>query len=255
MLTNKQTDSAIATTELESHTLHALSQLLEQCKPKHHPDIVYQVKHLLARSCRDYNAQHAPLLKLPAELMIMIGEQVLKSTRPDFDYREKKWLATVLPLMQTCSLLRAQLHPLRLTTLTHWIPARDVSGLWGHVLKEVKAWQRESKEWHTGLTTFIIDIKPFSRDSLKLSAAAALAGALECAIYGRLHKKPAIYIRCVYTLNYRDRPQFYYFGHSREANVLGQWNGYTQRSARRLKTLKKAQGMAVWDKARKQEMV
>lgn len=99
--------------------LHDLKQLLEQSNPKDHPEIVSQVKALLARSCRDQNAQHSALLKLPMELIVMIGEHVLDSTRADFLYRKKLWFATVLPLMQTCTQLRAELRPLRLTALTH----------------------------------------------------------------------------------------------------------------------------------------
>lgn len=78
--------------------------------------MVTRLKTKLARHRQALNSQQSLLLtRLPTELILEIGERVLgePSIRSN-----KAWFRRVLPLLQTCVQLRAQLRPLLFTPLT-----------------------------------------------------------------------------------------------------------------------------------------
>lgn len=85
-------------------------------------------------------------------------------------------------------------------------------------MQTVKKWRQH----HKGPTTIVISSTNPWR--LKPSTAASIAGALECAIYGRLLETPAVYVGLNMMLGLtradRHRRRYYYISHGRAANML-----------------------------------
>ena len=91
-----------------AHALQTFEQLLEQCDPDESPEMVARLKTKLARHRQAFHPQQSLLLhKLPPGLIVDIGERVLGLIT---QRGEKAWFRRVLPLLQTCVQLRAQLR-------------------------------------------------------------------------------------------------------------------------------------------------
>jgi hypothetical protein len=212
MNTDNISESAIAVNDSKAQVLLALEQLLEQCDEDDMPELVNQVKTKLARRCYTLNAYQCRLLDLPPELLARIGKFVLESQHGS---PTKHWFTRgIFPLLQTCSQLRTQLEPLRSTRAICYIVTDRP---WSSVMQAVKEWRRGG--YHKGPTMIAIHITA-RRD--KPSTAAALAGALECAIYGRLLETPAVYIRLRVTFprTSRNRYRKFYVSHRRAEHML-----------------------------------
>lgn len=241
MNTDNISGSAIAVNDSKAQVLLALEQLLEQCDEHDVPELVKQVKTKLARRCYALNAHQCRLLDLPPELLARIGNFVLESRqRPP----TKDWFTRgIFPLLQTCSQLRTQLEPLRSTPVTCYIVS---DRLWSSVMQAVKEWRRAS--FHKGPTMIAIHTTS-GRD--KPSTAAALAGALECAIYGGLLKTPAVYIRLRVTFPRTSKNHYrkFYVSHRRAEHML-------VTSSRHLlvnvpsSRLSQEEGIEIWEQAR-----
>lgn len=162
--------------------MHTFEQLLEQCNPDEIPEMVARLKTKLARHRQTLNSQQSLLLiKLPPELLVEIGRHVLGKVTFKAD---KAWFRQVLPVLQTCVHLRAQLRPLFSTAL---ICEMTVSAdrIWDNVHKALAKWDKGGESYR-GPVILIVNIK--SMGGLSLSTAAAIAGALESAIYGSLYR-------------------------------------------------------------------
>lgn len=117
-------------------------------------------------------------------------------------------------------------------------------------MRTVQKWRQRG--FHEGATTFIIS--PTFLHRLKPSTAAAIAGALESAIYGRLSETPAVYIRLNMELGRnrmeRSRMRCYYVSHRRAAGLLVQSLdiGLLKGPASRVSH---EEGTEIWDLARR----
>lgn len=109
-------------------------------------------------------------------------------------------------MMQTCTQLRASLRPLLSKPMLCTVVAtRD--RIWEDTFKTLEHWRKGGS--HKGRVTITVDLVAGS-GSLERSTAAAIAGALEIAMYGRLSENPTVYVECV---NYKGQ----YVSHKREA--------------------------------------
>ena len=203
----------------ETHVLQTFEQLLEQCDPEDIPEMVTRLNIKLARHRHTLNSQQSLLLaKLPPELIMDIGERVLGEHSLQSD---KRWFRQVMPLLQTCVQLRAQLRPLLSTPLVCEITvsADQPDRIFDEALKAVAKW-KEGRS-HRGKVIVIVNTVTVGRHGLNLSTAAAHAGALECAIYGSLLRQPLVYVWCADFV--RDSGVFRYFAsHRREDNMVAE---------------------------------
>jgi hypothetical protein len=133
--------------------LQALEQLLLQCKPDDVPELANKVKTMVAQRCRTFNEQQSPLVKLPTELIVAIGEFVLAS----HENHDKHAFRSMLPILQTCTRLRTALHPLRSKRITCEIkcpPGNRFPLVWHDVMHKTEYLRREGP--HKGPITFVI---------------------------------------------------------------------------------------------------
>lgn len=212
MKTDTISDSMFAVNDSKDRVLHALDQLLEQCDDDDAPALINQIRTKLA--CRYYalNAHQCRLLDLPPELLEKIGKFVLQSWPI---CPSKYWFTQgIFPLLQTCSQLRTQLQPLRSIPLTLYI--RTDRPWSGEMRALVKDWRQ--KGFHKGPSRIFVTM---ISEQLKPSTAAALAGALECAIYGGLSNTPAVYIELnmAFGTTRREQRRKFYVCHSRAENM------------------------------------
>ena len=230
----------------ETHVLQTFEQLLEQCDPEDIPEMVTRLNIKLARHRHTLNSQQSLLLaKLPPELIMDIGERVLGEHSLNSD---KRWFRQVLPLLQTCVQLRAQLRPLFSTPLVckTIVNADQPDRIFDKALKAVAKW-KEGRS-HRGKVILIIDTLTVGMHGLNLSTAVAHAGALECAIYGSLLCQPAVYVRCV-DVFIRDYGVFRHFvSHRREDDMVAKVL-QTRKQYSRCVTRKDA--VLIWNQARK----
>lgn len=241
MSTDNISESTIAVNDSKAQVLLAFEQLLEQCDEDDVPELVNQVKTKLARRCYALNAHQCRLLDLPPELLVRLGEFVLKSRQgPQTRY----WFTRgIFPLLQTCSQLRAQLKPIRSTRTTCHI---NTDRPWSSVIRAVKEWRQGG--FHKGPTMIVVQT---TSRRYKPSTAAALAGALECDIYGGLLETPAVYIRLNFTFpGTRMVPvRKFYVSHRRTEHMLVTSSRYSlldDRSSR----LSQEEGIEIWEQAR-----
>jgi hypothetical protein len=196
----------------KAQVLLALEQLLEQCEPENVPGFMNDVKTTLAKCSYVLNANRSLLLNLPPELLVEIGNLLLLS-KPS--HGKRRFTKRIFPLLQTCTQLRTQLQPLRTKPIVCYI---STDHFWVGVLRAVKKWRQLG--FHTGPTTIIVSPKTLYR--LMPSTAAAMAGALECALFGRLSQPPAVYIGLNYPLGRTPRIgwKYYYVSHLRATDML-----------------------------------
>ena len=212
-ITDTISDSAVAVNDSKDRVLSALEQLLGQCDDDDAPALIDQVKTKLAHRYYALNAHQCRLLDLPIELLERIGEFVLHSSQAD---PSKHWFTRgIFPLLQASSQLRTQLQIIRKTPLTYYIMTDRP---WDSGMRaDVTNWRQ--KGFHEGPNRIVV-VTPSRR--YKPSTAAALAGALECAIYGGLLNPPAVYIRLKMmsgtTGEGKDRE--FYVCHTRAKNML-----------------------------------
>lgn len=211
-----------ATATSGGNTLQIFEQLLDHCEQSDLPKLLKLVNNKLSQGLSAYNTQNSRLVKLPTELTVEIGKMVLE-THPE-DVRDKEWFAAVLPLMQTCKELRSVLQPLRSIRLTYVLSlgVSEPGKLWDQVFEHLKAWRQKGS--HEGRIQIFVRAPFESTHFEDPNTAAAMAGALECAIYGRLLDPPCVYIQCLELA--RRMPTMahinYLVGHSREANIKEQ---------------------------------
>jgi hypothetical protein len=166
-------------------------QLLEQCSP----DDILGVATLKARLAHHHNSQPSVFFtKLPAELILEIGEHLLESNP---FWRDKSWFSDVLPLMQTSVQLRAALRPLLPKTLTSYIRVNEERAF-AHAMEQLEEWKKGwPREMRVELIINIVwSSLPSLYRGLEPSASAAIAGDLERAIYGTLLDEPLVFVRC-----------------------------------------------------------
>lgn len=175
--------------------LHAIEKLLDQYGSDDSQELAELLNNKLAQLGTVRNAKQSPLFRLPAELVVQIGESLLDSEFNGF--RDKDWFRKVLPLMQTCKGLRTMLYPLRSIRLTCLLRPFEPDSIWDTVLTEMSNWQPKGLPEHPVQICIYDPTMCYSRHKSPLrkpSTAAAMAGALECAIYGRLLVPPCVYI-------------------------------------------------------------
>jgi hypothetical protein len=167
------------------------TQTSEQPQEQNDPDDILSPAMLKARLAHHHNSQPSVFFtKLPAELILEIGEYLLES---DPDWYDKTWFSDVLPLMQTSVQLRAALRPLLPKTLTFytWV---DECRAFADAMEQLEEWKKgRPREIRVH---FIINVRSTMIGRLEPSAAAALAADLERAIYGTLLDKPLVFVRC-----------------------------------------------------------
>lgn len=241
-------DSTVVMEDSKVHVLLATEQLLEQTNPKDLPELVDQVRTKLAQRCYKLNANQSLLLNLPPESLVEIGKQVLELRQlgghPQYQNRSKSWLTKIiLPLLQTCTQLRTQLRPLRSSRLTRFI---TTDRLWTGVLRAVRKWRR--KGFHDGPTTLIVSLVSCHHTS---SYTAAIAGALECAIYGSLSKPPTVYIELMTRIgtSKMERLRRFYLSYRRSEYMLVDFQG-TALLEDPASRLSYEEGVKIWDQAR-----
>ena len=223
----------------QTHIMQTFEQLLGQCDPDEIPEMVARLKTKLARHRQALNSQHSLLLtKLPPELLVEIGRFVLGEVTLKGD---KAWFRQVLPLLQTCVHLRAQLRPLFSTALICEM-AVSSDRIWDNVFRALAKWDKGGESYR-GHVVLIINVK--STDGLNLSTAAAMAGALKCAIHGSLWGQPSVYVRCTNVSVRGGSSTKRYVSHCRD-NMLSECSKsgrsyFTQSSP--------AEAISVWNKA------
>jgi len=206
------------------------------------PALVKQVKTKLAQRHYALNAHQCRLLDLPPELLERIGEFVLKSWRTP---PSKYWFTQgIFPLLQTCSQLRTQLDTLRSTPVTCYI---TTDRPWSGVMRAVKKWRR--KGFHKGPTTIVVATQSMQ---YRPSTTAALAGALECAIYGGLSEPPAVYIglKVTFGTTKREQSRKFYVSHGRAENMLVASYRSEQLNIAS-GSVSREEGTEIWEQARK----
>lgn len=224
------------------------------------------------RRCSVLNHQASPLLKLPPELLLEIGMLVLRIPGSDIDdgdlmqFKEcpedwdKDWFWRALPLLHTCKQLRSQLQPLYFESMPCNIPEYTLFGgprgrgfLLGvrdYCLEQLARCAEGSP--HKGPVTLHLRIHPQD-----LGLAAALAGGLECMIFGKLMHPPVIYVQCkaldltwdgkdieVHSWGYEMPIRYVEVSHGREKNMRGTTYPFI------LGTLSTGEGMAIWEMSR-----
>lgn len=166
--------------------------------------------------------------------------------------QDKERFGVVLPLMQTCKELRLRLQPLRLTRWTYTTSSNWYNSFYDDVVAEIRERQRLDHEFHEGPIQVLMQ-SPYHSYLRDPSSAAAMAGALECAIHGQLLRRPCVYIKCMTlsrTLHSDDEIVSWYVGHSREKYVIEEtlyWRAGGREA--RIKTLGREEGIAIWQKA------
>lgn len=171
----------------------------------------------ISRHVQALNRQTSPLLKLPTELILEIGNLVLGVRGNELQREEigkidhwcvalgepvwgKRWFAQVLPFLQTCIQLRNQLHDLRFESaplkvdFSLYRGKEGITGLWRCCVNELAKWPEDGP--HKGTKTLHV-YAPFDVSFKDLNRAAASAGGLECMIYGQLRNPPVLYWSCV----------------------------------------------------------
>ena len=225
----------------EMHIMQTFEQLLEQCDPDDIPEMVARLKTKLARHGQTLNSRQSLLLtKLPPELLVEIGRSVLGNDVTSTG--DKAWFRQVLPLLQTCVHLRAQLRPLFSTALMCRMTVNS-DRIWNNVLKALAKWKKGG-ELYRGHVVLIINVK--SMKGLDLSTAAAIAGALECAIYKSLSDVPSVYVRCTNVFVRGGSSTKRYVSHRRD-NML---SDCSQSGSLFFVQTSPAEAISVWDKAR-----
>ena len=228
-------DSAVAVDDSRDRVLLALE--------------INQLKTKIALRHYTLNARQCPLLNLPPELLVKIGEFVLEPC----DTRSVSCFARDLfPLLQTCSQLRTQLQPLRSTAVTYFARTDDP---WSGVTQFVKEWPWRLEGFHKGPATIIIKpiMPPYGR-KLKPSTTADLAEAIEHAIYGHLSSPPAVYIG----LNMRfgdtwiQKDRMLYVSHRRaEEMLVARYSCYPLEHLSPSSRVSREDGLEIWEQARK----
>jgi hypothetical protein len=209
--------------------------------PDETPEMVARLKTKLALHRQALNSQQSSLLtKLPTELILNIGERVLGITSLKSD---KARFRRVLPLLQTCVQLRAQLRPLLHTLLVCEVKFMSTHLIEAEVLKAWAKWKKNGS--YQGRTILIVN--NMNGYGLKLGTAAIIAGALERAIYGSLSREPAVYIRCTTVFIWGSGGGKYYISHRRESMIGESHNYFNGRSFR---YINREELDAVWVKAR-----
>lgn len=250
------TGSSVSGTTPEANTLDAIKRSLDQYDPDDLLELVDLVHDELAQRGTAHNAQSL-LLRLPSELIVEIGKSIL-----DFNsdhLHDKRWFAELLPLMQTCKELQTILHPLRSTRLscTMYLPSSTLP--WELVAIDLDGWHQ--KGLHEGLVEIFISTG--ERSSLRRpSTAAAMAGALESAIYGVLHETPCVYIECLRLIEQSDSPGSgtldhiclsYFVSYKRRAEIIEQraseHNIATLDRLYTRRTLSYEESAAMWNRA------
>jgi hypothetical protein len=172
----------------ETHAMQTFGQLLEQSSPD---DILSMAARLKPRLAHHHNSQPSVLFtKLPAELIMQIGQNVLESNA---FWHDRYWFSEALPLLQTSVHLRASLRPLLSETLTCYMWIDDESQALAETLQKLEKWK---KNWPHELRVRLIVNISSGTEVFKMSAAAALAGDIERAVYGTLLDEPAVFVRC-----------------------------------------------------------
>lgn len=246
--------------------LRAIEELLDQYGPDDALELVELLHNRISQLGTIRNAKQSPLLRLPAELIFQIGESLL-----DFrfaDIRDKDWFREVLSLMQTCKGLRTILHPLHSIRLTCMLRPFESTSIWDAIFTKVSEWQPQGLPEHPIQICIYDPTMCYSRYKSPLrrpSTAAAMAGALECAIYGRLLDPPCVYIESqrLSKLTKAERetnPDYlkgvdftYFVSHMRKVNIIEQKaSGRDPRTLDRQysqRTLSDEEGATVWKRA------
>jgi hypothetical protein len=251
-ITDRVAEPYTSATASKEHVAQTFKQLLEQCDPSEMPEMINQLTLKLAYHRRTLNSQQSPLTKLPPELILETGELVLGKGSLE---RDKFQFRKVLPMMQTCVQLRAQLLPLfSKSSICSIFVSEDQ--IFDETIRELERWKRKSP--HKGRVTLVVNVPRFDwrNPNGRFSSAAAMAGALECAIYGSLKNEPAVYVECT-RLDFQgdDRP-FHYVGRKREASMLerSDLRGKLVWPEPSLKRLNPKEGKVVWTLAKEQGM-
>ena len=240
MITDTISDSAVAVNDSKDRVLLALEQLLGQCDDNNAPALIDQVRTRLAHRNYALNAHQCRLLDLPIELLETIGEFVLHSSQA---HPSKHWFTKgIFPLLQTCSQLRTQLEPIRKIPVTYYIMTDHP---WNSTMRSVvEDWRQ--KGFHKGPNRIAVTTP--SR-WYKPSTAAALAGALECAIYGGLLNPPAVYIQLMmpFGTTSEEKDRVFYVCHTRAENILVETLDGEDSST----LLSAEDGLEIWEQAKK----
>lgn len=246
------TGPSVAATEPSANILGTIKRLLDQCDPDDLEELVDLVHHKLSQRGTAHNARSI-LLRHPAELIVEIGKSILDFNSDDL--HDKRWFAELLPLMQTCKELRTILQPLRLTRLscTMYLPSSIPT--WDAVAIDLDQWHQ--KGLHDGLVELFISTG--ERSTLRRpSTAAAMAGALESAIYGRLHETPCVYIECLQLSGQSASTGTgiddnfwisYFVSHKRQAEIIEQTASERNIITFTWRTLSYEESAAMWNRA------
>lgn len=238
----------------EDQVIRTLEQVLQQCNPNDIPGLVKDIKIKLAQRCYALNDQQSLLLNIPPELLVEIGKHVLESKEevlesPHSGRRDRYWFKYIFPLLQTCSKLRTELQPLRSQSIFYWVTTLDFDQIWAEVMRAEKL--SRCKGLHQGKNIFIVRAISSTH---KLISAAALAGALECAIHGRLLEKPAVYIRSWSGTDITGVwEKEYYVSHGRDDNMLAEGDVIGWFDEQR-KMVSAAEGAEIWKEAKLVDM-
>lgn len=238
-ITDTISDSAVVVNDSKDRVLLAPEQLLAQCDDDNALTLINQVKIKLTERNYALKAQECRLLDLPPELLVRIGESVLNSWPIS---PTKYWFTKgIFPLLQTSSHLRTQLQLLRSTPLTYYVLTDHP---WSEIRATVKDWRQ--KGFHKGPRRIIVTT--ISRRYEPITAA-ALARALECAIYGSLLNPPAVYIglKMMFDTTSEEKDRKFYVCHTRAENMLVKTLDDEHPS-----TLVSAEdGLEIWEQAKK----
>ncbi|KAM0713825.1 hypothetical protein Q7P37_010787 [Cladosporium fusiforme] len=186
--------AAPATPSAEAPVMRSVEKLLLGYNREEILGLQGRLANTCMRRCSVLNQQASPLLKLPPELLLEIGLLVLGIRGSDVDNLDlmqfercledwdKDWFERALPLLQTCKQLRSQLQPLCFESMPCNIPEDTFCD-----------YPRER-----GVLLGVRDscLEQLTRGARKAHHTRALAGGLECMIFGKLMHPPVMYVQC-----------------------------------------------------------
>ncbi|KAM0713823.1 hypothetical protein Q7P37_010785 [Cladosporium fusiforme] len=210
VLANKHAGSVTAATSLstsstEAQIMHSIEELLAIYGTDSITLLHGRIKSSIERRYRALNPQHSPLLKLPTETLLEIGRFILGP--PGHDHSDdgnsspkfgRVWFAQAVPFLCTRAQLWTQLYSLRHETMHLRHEYLHFDTLWDDLPRHIEIESRMGIHKgkavaHVRLWKTPEDGSDYPATATSPSAAAAVAGALECKIYGRLSDPPMVH--------------------------------------------------------------
>jgi len=204
-------------------------------------------KRAIATRRRALNDKNSPLLKLPAELIAVIGYLVMGDRGAVWlPCSISNWRTPIAAFMDTSSRLRRELDTLRSEPVTfHYTPdeSTPLVGRCREISLGISGYCGIS---HRG--PLIIAVSPSYYESF--SAAAAIAGFMECLVFGRLRQPPVVYARREVSWGAVAYADYVYVSYARELNLrVFKYTGYLPLVVEE-RPINTDEARAIWERAK-----